>query len=85
MSERMTAEEWYKRFSFPQKPFSRKDIQRILWDWQNDMVEREALAASRLDLLRRVVEESYFDVEQQTWYWSCNQKEFDEMVKELGE
>ena len=44
----------------------------------------ESLAASRLELLKKIVEESFLDVENQTWYWSCSQIEFDELTKELG-
>ena len=54
MTERMTAEEWYKRFKFPQKSFSRKDIQHILRNWRRDRIDLQAESDRRLVLLKRL-------------------------------
>ncbi len=42
------------------------------------------IAARRLGLLKKIVEESYLDNENQTWWWSCSHIEFDELEAEVG-
>ncbi len=56
MSERMTVEEWHQQLKK-----GSVDIRHILWDWQNDRVELEATADSRLRLLKRLHESGILD------------------------
>ena len=57
------------------------EIEALNKKWKDMQAESDR----RLGLLKKIVEESFLDVENQTWYWSCNQIEFDEMTKELGD
>ena len=53
---------------------------------QAKALSKERETTNRLrKLLRKVVEESFLDVEEQKWQWSCNQKEFEELTRELKE